>query len=338
MARYDFESLKGFTAKVLTGAGSEETEAALVAENLVSANLRGIDSHGVVRLPVYVERVRKGLIVTPAATRVVRQMPAAALLDGGNGWGAVVGSQGMRMALDMAAHTGVGAVTVINSNHFGYAAFYGEMALRRNMIGVVMTNANALMIPYGGQKPYLGTNPICICAPAGAEAPFVFDAATTVVARGKITVAEKKGVKIPLDWGVDASGKPTDVPKDVVALSPLGGYKGYDLAVAVDILSGVLGGGPFGQYIGVLGAAAGPQKVGHFFLALTLEAFRDLAGFQKDMDAFLRELRTQPPATGNRGVLVAGDPEREQMAAWSAGGIPVPGEIEVDMRRLAGGD
>ncbi len=203
------------------------------------------------------------------------------------------------------------------------------------MIGMVMTNATSLMIPHGGIQPYLGTNPICVCAPAGEEPPFVFDGATTVVARGKITVAAKMGAKIPLDWGVDAQGHPTDKPGDVVALSPLGGYKGYDLAAAVDILSGVLAGGPFGQYIGVLGAVAGPQRVGHFFLALKIEAFRDLAGFRADMDTFLRELRSQPPAPGSKGVLVAGDPERAEMAARLAGGIPVPDEIEADMRRLA---
>jgi LDH2 family malate/lactate/ureidoglycolate dehydrogenase len=241
----------------------------------------------------------------------------------------------MELALEMASTNGLGAVTVVNSNHFGYAAYYGEMALARDMIAIVMTNANSLMAPFGGRDAALGTNPICICAPAGEEPPFMFDGATTVVARGKITVAAKKGIKIPSDWGVDAAGHPTDDPNAVVSLSPLGGYKGYDLAVAVDILSGVLGGGPFGPYIGVLGAAQGPQQVGHFLLALNVEAFRDLSGFKRDMDRMLRELRAIPAATGSAGVLIAGDPERAEHAARLGGGVPVPAEIEADLRRLA---
>lgn len=335
MARYTPDSLKEFTAAALTAAGSDPAEAVVVANNLIGANLRGIDSHGLVRLPVYVERMRRGVIDTPAHVTIARQMPAAALLDGGNGWGAVVGRQGMEMAISMAAANGVGVVTVVNSNHFGYAAHYGEMALARDMIAIVTTNATPLMIPTGGREVALGTNPICICAPAGQEPPFVFDGATTVVARGKITVAAKKGLRIPTNWGVDAQGHPTDDPAAVTGLSPLGGYKGYDLAVAVDILSGVLGGGPFGQYIGVLGAAEGPQRVGHFFLALNIEAFRDIAGFKQDMDKMLRELRANPAAAGSHGVLIAGDPERSEHAARRSSGVPVPAEIEADMARLA---
>jgi LDH2 family malate/lactate/ureidoglycolate dehydrogenase len=335
MAYYGYEELKGLVARVLAAAGSEALEAGVVAANLVGANLRGIDSHGVVRLPVYEERIRRRLIMSPAEPRILRQSLATATLDGANGWGAVVGTRGMELAIEKARACGVGAVTVLNSNHFGYAAFYGEMALAAGMIGVVLTNANALMIPYGSREAALGTNPICISAPAGEEPPFVFDAATTVVARGKIQVAAKTGAPIPADWGVDIEGRPTTDPRRVEFLSPLGGYKGYDLAVAVDILCGILAGGPFGKHIGVLGAAEGPQEVGHFFLAMDIAAFRDPAGFRRDMDAMLRELRALAPAAGSPGVLIAGDPERAHMEKRLATGIPVPAEIDADLRRLA---
>lgn len=335
MAKYTAQELKKFTAALLTAAGSDHAEALVVADNLINANLRGIDSHGLVRIGDYIERIKNGVIISPGTTTVLRSMPATALLDGGNGWGAVVGRQAMDMAIEKAQTHGVGVVTVVNSNHFGYAGYYGEMALAKDMIAIVMTNSTPLMIPTGGREIALGTNPICICAPAGTEAPFLYDGATTVVARGKVTVAAKKGAKIPLTWGVDAAGKPTDDPTAVAGLSPFGGYKGYDLAVAVDILSGILGGGPFGRHVGVLAMATTPQEVGHFFMALNIEAFRDLAGFKAEMDNMLRELRAIAPAPDGPGVLIAGDPERRERASREAQGIPLPVEIEADLARMA---
>jgi L-2-hydroxycarboxylate dehydrogenase (NAD+) len=335
MRYYGFDQLQSFVAGILSAAGSDQGEAQVVAANLVGANLRGIDSHGIVRLPIYEQRLRRGIITSPAGITLPSQAKATALMDGGNGWGAVVGRAGMELAIAKARDTGIGAVTVINSNHFGYAAFYGEMALEQGLIGVVMTNANALMIPHGAREAALGTNPICVCVPALEEPPFVFDAATTVVARGKITVAAKQGTRIPLEWGVDASGQPTDDPRAVKYLSPFGAYKGYDLAVVVDILCGVLGGGPFGRHIGVLDTPVAPQQVGHFFLALDIAAFRDEQEFRRDMDRMLRELRASAPAAGSAGVLIAGDPERAQKARRTAEGIPVGPEIESDLLALA---
>ena len=335
MKRYDFGALKDFAAAVLTAADSHPGEALVVADNLTSANLRGIDSHGIVRLPIYERRLTQGQISSPCDMRVLRETSATALLDGANGWGAVVGVAGMELAITKARDSGVGVVSVVNSNHFGYAAYYGEMALAEDMIGMVFTNANALVIPFGGTMPFMGTNPICICIPAGTEPPFVFDAATTVVARGKISVAVKRKTKIPLDWGVDKNGVPTDDPEKVAYLSPLGGYKGSDLAIAIDILSGILGGGPFGPMIGVLERPERPQQIGHLLMALRIDAFRDPAEFKRDLDEMCRQLRAQPPAPGADGVQIAGDPERRQMAERSADGIPVPVEIEADLMRLA---
>jgi len=335
MRYYVSEQLSGFVAAVLAGAGSDQDEARTVAAHLVGANLRGIDSHGIVRLPIYERRLVRGVINTPARITVVREAKATALLDGGNGWGAVAGTAGMRLAIAKARQTGVGVVTVTRSNHFGYAAYYGAMALEEGMIGMVMTNANALMIPHGGREPALGTNPICIAVPALEEPPYVFDAATTIVARGKITVAAKEGRTIPPEWGVDEHGLPTDNPRAVKYLSPMAAYKGYDLAVAVDILCGVLGGGPWGRHIGVLESPAGPQEVGHFFMAVDIGAFRDADAFRRDMDLMLRELRATPPIAGGSGVMIAGDPERAHEARRRIEGIPVPPEIEEDLRRLS---
>lgn len=335
MNRYRWQSLVDFAAGSLAVSGSEAAEARIVADNLVQANRRAIDSHGLIRLPVYLRRLRAGRITTPARTRVVRETASTALVDGGGGWGAVAGKTAMELAVAKAREAGSCAVAVVNSNHFGYAAYYGEMAAGQGMIGVALTNASPVVAPYGGLLAALGTNPICICIPAGEEPPFVYDGATTVVARGKVDLAIKRGAEIPAGWGLDAGGGNTTDPNKVVTLCPLGGYKGYDLAVAVDVLSGVLGGGAFGPHVGSLRNPGEPQAVGHFFMAVDIAAFRDPAAFRADMDRLIRELRGNPAAPGTAGVLIAGDPERAAMAQRDKDGIPLPGEVESDLREIA---
>jgi LDH2 family malate/lactate/ureidoglycolate dehydrogenase len=288
------------------------------------------------RVPSYLRRLKAGLIETPVSMRVERETPVTALLDGGNGWGAVVGKAAMELAIGKAHAVGLGAVAVHHSNHFGYAAYFGEMALEHSMIGVALTNANPLVPAFEGRIPVQGTNPICVCAPAGEEPPFVFDAATTVVARGKIDLAVKKGISIPADWGLDAGGLPTTDPAAVVMLKSLGGYKGFDLAVVVDILCGVLAGGPFASDVGRLKEGNAPQLIGHFLLAIKIEAFRDPVAFRADMDSLIRQIR-QPRADGSGHTLAAGDPERAAMADRMESGIELPQEIELDLKRIAAG-
>ncbi|MDP2873244.1 MAG: Ldh family oxidoreductase [Bacillota bacterium] len=334
MANYRWDSLRSFVAAVFKSAGSDPEEALLVADNLVRANMRGVDSHGVMRVPSYLRRLKTGLIATPASMRVVRETPVTAVLDGANGWGAVVGKAAMDLAMAKAGAVGMGAVGVVNSNHFGYAAYYGEMALAQGLIGIALTNANPVVPAFGGRVAVEGTNPICICVPAGKEPPFVFDAATTVVARGKVDLAIKKGISIPDNWGLTADGLPTTDPSAVVLMQSLGGYKGFDLAVAVDILCGVLNGGPFAADVGRLREGDTPQYVGHFLLAIKIEAFREPAQFRADMDSLLCQLR-QPRADGQGHTLVAGDPERAAFAERQQHGVPLPDEIERDLRQLA---
>lgn len=334
MRNYRWDSLRLFVTEVFSSAGSDPSESSVVADNLVQANLRGIDSHGVMRVPSYLRRLRSGLIDTPASLRAVRETAVTAVLDGGNGWGAVVGKAGMDLAIKKAGAAGLGAVAVRHSNHFGYAAYFGEMALDHGMIGIALTNASPLVPAFGGRAPIQGTNPICICVPAGEEPPFVFDAATTVVARGKIDLAAKKGIPIPEDWGLDADGLPTTDPGAVVMLRSLGGYKGFDLAVAVDILCGVLAGGSFASDVGRLKEGNAAQSIGHFLMALKIESFRDLAAFKADMDSLSRQLR-QPRADEMGKTLVAGDPERAALADRQERGIPLPEEIERDLMRVA---
>lgn len=334
---FPFEALKSFAAKVLKAAGVEPQESEIVADNLITANLRGIDSHGIVRLPQYVERLEAGLIATRTRIDVVRDAPAACVLDANNGWGAVAGLEGMRRAIDKARRHGVGVAAVRNSNHFGIAAYYAQEALPEMMIGVALTNASANMAPWGGRDPYFGTNPICIAVPAGRERPVIYDGATSVVAIGKIALAAKKGERIPLDWALDSEGRPTDDPRAVMdggTLLPLGGYKGYGLALMVDVLSGILSGAAFGPYVSNLRRLDAPQNVGHFFAALDISAFMDPQEFLGSMERLVRDIKEARRAAGKEEIYLPGEIEWNWEEKRRREGIPVPEEVLAELRLL----
>ena len=246
--RFDGARLAAFCTAVLERVDVPREHAETVARSLLAANLRGVDTHGMTRLPIYVERLRAGLINGRVSGTVVAEGPTTAVFDGENGLGQVVGTKGMQLAIAKAESAGVGFVTVRNSNHYGTAAYYAMMALAHDMIGVSITNSPPLMAPWGGRKGFLGTNPLSIAVPAGEERPFVFDMATSVVARGAVILAAKRGDAIPPTWAMNKDGEPTTDAKAALegAVLPLGGHKGFGLAMAIDILAGVLAGGPFG--------------------------------------------------------------------------------------------
>ncbi|MGB9793056.1 MAG: Ldh family oxidoreductase [Thermacetogeniaceae bacterium] len=333
---FPFEALKDFAARVLKAAGVEPQESEVVADNLITANLRGIDSHGIVRLPQYVERLEAGLIASSTRIDVVRDAPAACVLDANNGWGAVAGLAGMRRAIEKARQHGVGVAVVRNSNHFGIAAYYAQEALPE-MIGISLTNASANMAPWGGRDPYFGTNPICIAVPAGRERPVIYDGATSVVAIGKIALAAKKGERIPLEWALDSEGNPTDDPRAVMSggtLLPLGGYKGYGLALMVDVLSGILSGAAFGPYVSNLRRLDAPQNVGHFFAALNISAFMDPQEFQEKMERLVRDIKGARRAAGKEEIYLPGEIEWNWEEKRRREGIPVPDEVLAELRSL----
>ncbi|HHW40097.1 MAG TPA: Ldh family oxidoreductase [Syntrophomonadaceae bacterium] len=329
--------LKEFAVRVLEAAGVDPEESEVVADNLVTANLRGIDSHGIVRLPLYVERLEAGLIARRTKIDVVRDAPAACVLDANNGWGAVAGLAGIRQAIEKARRSGVGVAVVRNSNHFGIAAYYAQEAVAETMIGVSMTNASANMAPWGGCDPYFGTNPICVAVPAGKERPVIYDGATSVVAIGKIVLAAKKGEPIPLDWALDGRGNPTTDPGAVMAggtLLPLGGYKGYGLALMVDVLSGILSGAAFGPYVSNLRRMDAPQNVGHFFAALNISAFLDPQEFLEDMERLVEDIKHARLAAGSREIYLPGEIEWNWEERRRREGIPVPEGVLEELRAL----
>jgi len=324
--RVPASALETFTARLFRSHGLPTADAETVARALVLADLRGMDSHGVLRVGVYVERLKRGLINPAPKVRVLRETPGAALLDGDNGMGPVVATAAMRLALEKARATGTGTVAVRRGNHYGMAAAYPLMALEENCIGLTVTNGPALVAPWGGTRRFFGTNPLAIAVPAGRERPVVLDMATTVVARGKIIKAAKEQQPIPAGWALDVAGRPTTDAAAALAGTPvpLGGYKGSGLMLVIEVLSGVLAGAAVGPAVGELyDNPRRPQDVGHLFAALRLEAFGDPEAFKGRMDAMIQEVRSGPAAPGTERIYLPGEIEFETEARHRREGVPI---------------
>lgn len=336
--RFDSAKLASFCTSVLEKVGVPAENAKIVANSLLAANLRGVDTHGVTRLPIYVERLQQGLTNGKTQGAVVMESEATAVYDGQDGLGQVVGTKAMQLAIKKAESAGVGMVTARNSTHYGTAAYYAMMALPHDMIGLAVTNSPSLMVPWGGKRPFFGTNPLAIAVPAGEEQPFIFDMATSVVARGAIILAAKKGDPIPLTWAVNSEGEPTSNAKEANeggGLLPLGGHKGFGLAMAIEVLVATLAGGPFGPHIGELyNNPTRAQGVGHFFTAMRIDRFRSVAEFKADMDAMIREVKSQPLAKGFDKIMVAGEPEANTERDRREKGVPLSDAVVKDLTKL----
>lgn len=335
---FDASRLKGFCSVILQKAEIPPAEADLIAESLVRANLRGVDSHGVARMAIYVKRLRKKLVNPNPMINILRETPAMAVMDGDNGPGQVVAARAMELAMAKARESGIGLVGVCNSNHFGAAAFFTMMALREEMIGMALSNAPATMAPWGGRSPYLGTNPISVAVPAGEELPIVLDMATSVIARGKIILAAQKGECIPSGCAIDTDGEATTDAARALdgCVLPFGGPKGSAISLLIDVLAGVLTGAAFGPHIGDLYRNVEcPQCVGHMMGAIDISWFSDIHTFKKRIDQMIRELKSVPPAKGVSEVLLPGEIEMCIERQREAEGIPLTSEVIDDLRNLA---
>jgi len=348
--RYSAEHLHEFCRRVFEHAGVPSAEAALAADVLNAADRRGIDSHGVARLETYFDLISSGRINPRPNVHVVRETSSTATVDGDDGLGLVVGSAANRMAFEKADRAGSGWVAVRNTNHFGIAGYYVLEALKRDLIGMAMTNSTKIVTPLWGRERMLGTNPIATAFPGLQEPPIVIDMATSTVPLGAIEIALRKGHAIPSGWAVDEEGEETTDPGEVVrsgALLPLGstreqgGHKGYCLASMVDILCGVLGGAGWGPFTApfALGLPMPERRVGkgigHFFGALNIEGFIELEAFKRQIDDWIRTFRQTAPAPGTDGPLIPGDPERRAEAARATEGVPVLMPVVESLRRIS---
>lgn len=350
MATHSFDSLVGFVQRVLETIGCSASDAHTAAIALVTADLRGIDSHGVARLRGYLRLKEAGRVNVQPNIQVVHETPSTAVIDGDAGLGLVVAPYAMRVAIDKAAVCGTGWVSVRNSNHFGIAGYHAMLALEKDMIGIAMTNASALVAPTFSKEKMLGTNPIAVAIPAGDQPPFVADFATTTAANGKLELLQRKNAPTPDGWVQDAEGQSSNdahILKKQGALLPLGGdrehgsHKGYALGSIVDIFSAVFSGAsygpwapPFPAYIAMPENMPG-KGLGHFFGAMRIDAFRPAAEFKEHMDNWITRFRAATPSPGFDQVLIPGDPERIIAAERIQHGIPVHEEVDEDLRQIA---
>ena len=333
---YHVEDIKDYVTRFFTALKLPEIDARIAADVLVSADLRGINSHGVIRLHSYYGgRLLNGQIDPSSPITVIKESPATLALDGGTGLGQVVAYRAMSRCIEMADKAGLAVTTVRNSNHYGIAGYYAMMALPEDMIGISLTNSQPLVAPTFGIPSVLGTNPIAVAVPAGQEKPFVLDMATSIVTIGRISVHNKSGQPIPEGWGINAQGEMTQDPAEVLdggALLPLGGpaelrgYKGYGLSLLVDLLSGVLAGAAFGKQVG---HPSHPNQadVGHFFAAIKIDNFRPVEAFKADMDTYIQNLKSAPKLPGQERIFIHGEKEFEKAEKYQAEGIPLLPEI-----------
>jgi len=329
---------KGICEELLRAYGAPGAEAKTVAEVLVAGSLRWVDSHCLQLLPRYLLRIERGLVRPGAKVEVVREGPATALVDGGWGFGAVVGKRAMELAMEKADRCGVGAVGVRRVDHFGIAAYYAMMAAGRGMMGIAATNTAPLVVPVGGKVPALGTNPIAIAIPAGRHRPIVVDMATAAVARNKLFLAARKGERIPPGLALDAEGRPTTDPAEALkgAILPAAGPKGYGLAVALDALSGALTGSACALDVISLGnSMTEPPNIGNFFMAIKVDAFLPLEEFKAKIDNTIDQIKAVPKAPGVGEILMPGEPEFRTADRRAKEGIPIDGETWRQLKDLA---
>jgi LDH2 family malate/lactate/ureidoglycolate dehydrogenase len=344
---YSYQQLYDFTRSIFLKIGCKEEHATTATTTLLSADLRGVDSHGIARLSGYVRLWEVKRVNATPDIKVIHETPSTAVVDGDSGLGLVVAPFAMKIAIEKARQAGTGWVSVQNSNHFGIAAHHAMMALDHDMIGIAMTNASPLVAPTFSLDKMLGTNPICVAAPAGKEPAFVADLATTTAANGKLEILQRKNLSTPDGWVQDKDGQPSNDPhilKQGGALLPLGGdrehgsHKGYALGAIVDIFSALLSGAnyapwvpPFPAYVPMPSQQPG-KGIGHFLGAMRIDAFRPSSAFREDMDHWIQGFRKARPVPGEEKVLVPGDPEREFEKERMLNGIDIIQTIVDDLK------
>ncbi|WP_135466727.1 Ldh family oxidoreductase [Crenalkalicoccus roseus] len=338
MPKVQAERLREIGQALLVAAGVPEEEAATVARHCVNANLAGHDSHGVIMIPNYIERVKVGHILPGAPFTIVRESPTTTVVDGNWGFGYVVNERAMRLTIEKAAAQDIAATTVFRQGHVGRLASYPLMAAEAGMIGMAWADSGRSpksVAPFGGREARLGTNPWAIAVPSDLEGPFCMDFATSAVAMGKVKLAEARGQEIPRGWVVDGEGELTTDPKKLAggALLPLGGpgegYKGTALAAMGEVFCGILTGLGFGV------EPSGRHNDGCFLLAIKVEAFRPLAAFRREVAEFARYLKATPPARGSQGVLYPGEVEHLAARSRAVEGIEIEEATWAKLRGLA---
>ncbi len=333
------DALRTWAETVFRKVGVNAEDARLLTDSLIEANLRGVDTHGVTRMmTVYVKRIQTRVVNPVTRLEVLRDRASTALIHCHNSIGQPASAFAMETAIAKARNTGVAFVLTTHSNHYGAAAYWAMKALDHGMIGFSATNGPASMAPTGGRDLMLGTNPFAVAIPAGKEPAFVLDLATTVVARGRIMLYARQDKALEPGWAFDAMGRPTTDPHEALKglLAPIGGYKGYGIALAIDMISGVLSGSKYGAHFpGFLADnMTDPTDVGSIFAAIDIDSFMDLEDFGRSMDKAMGEIRSSRKAQGAERIYIPGDIERETRTRRLQEGIPMPEQIVRDLTAL----
>ncbi|KAK9428718.1 Malate/L-lactate dehydrogenase [Lipomyces doorenjongii] len=313
-----------YALNVLIGNGVPEAEADIVAKCLVAADLRGIDTHGVNRIPSYMERIRQSVLDPKAKPALNQITPVVAQVDGQNGFGFLAAALGMDSANEMANTFGVGMVSVKHSNHFGMSAWVVQKAIDAGMMSLVFTNSSPALPVWGGRSKLIGVSPVACGAPAGSTKPFILDMAPSIAARGKIYKAKRRGEKIPVDWALDGEGRPTDDPAKALegVMLPMGGPKGSALAIMMDVFSGVLSGSAFAGHVTNPYDPSKSADVGHFLLAIKPDLFMPMDDFKERMDYLYRRVVESDKMAGVDRIYFPGEMEQITQEKREMEGIP----------------
>ena len=330
------ERLREVSVQILKGLNATQDEAELVADCLVRAEMKGIDTHGVHFLKLLSDRVDAHMIRIPTELKVVRDDGTTSILDGGNGLGQVAAHRGMKMSIQKARELGIGLTLVRNTNHIGILAFYTLMAAEEGMVGIVMSNSAPSMSPWGGAEPFLGTNPISIAIPGSSEGPVVLDMSSSVVARGKIRRAQRMKERIPLGWALDETGTPTTDPEAALrgTVLPIGGPKGYGLALMIDVLAGLLSGSQWGPNVKTYHQLAGPTGIGVFLMALDIERLMPLRQFKEQIKSYITSIKRTKKGEGVSQIYLPGEIELEREKQSLREGVEISTEVAKDLNTL----
>ena len=339
--RVQFADLKNFCGQAYRKVGVPEGEAEIVADLLVRSDLRGVETHGVTRLPIYIQRLQKGFVRKESKITVVKEKGSTAFLDAHGSMGHLSAFRGMEKAIQKAGEHGIGWVSVKDSGHFGVAGLFPMMALKKDLIGYIVSNSAPMMFPWGGRQRIVGNNPLAYAFPADRCLPVVLDFSLSVVSSGKLILSRKKGEAIPLGWAVDKEGVPTEDPYEGYegggALAPVGGHKGYGLVLAHEMLTAVLTGGKWTKVIKSLYEEdpSGIQGTCHSFLALDPDCFIGREEFKKNLDAYIQSIKESAKAKGIPEILVPGEPEHRTEVRLLKEGIPLPPNTVKELTSLA---
>lgn len=335
--RYNPETVRELVIAIAQEVGVPPSDAVLFADALIEADIRGTSTHGVSRLNIYIRRIQQGLIDPAATLTVERQRKATLVMDAGNGLGQVQASKALDRLIPIARNHGIATCTIRNSQHFGALSYYCNRAAYRDMILLATTNCEPSMAPAGGREAYFGTNPLACSFPTGKGYPVKIDLATSLVARGNIITAQKKGESIPPEWALSEEGEPTTDPKAALAgtMRPIAGHKGYALALMVEVLSGVLSGAAIGPSVGSMyDDMDRKQDVGHFFCLLDISAFMEVDIFKQRLDTAIEDIKTSKTRPEVDQILIPGERSHRKAHHRRSRGIPIAEATRKELHRL----